>query len=110
MLTRNPACSAAVGLLSSVTLSPIAVACSGHTLSWGRGYPELLTPCYTNGAPNGELGPLNPASNGTYEALWALIRETASLFPDSYLHLGGDEVPFECWEVSASFRVKGFRV
>ena len=72
---------------------------AGHTLSWGRGYPELLTPCYTNGQPNGELGPLNPASNGTYEALWALIRETASLFPDSYLHLGGDEVPFNCWEV-----------
>ena len=75
--------------------------CTGHTLSWGRGYPELLTPCYTNGQLNGELGPLNPASNGTYEALWALIRETASLFPDSYLHLGGDEVPFSCWEVRA---------
>ena len=84
-----------------------AVPGSGHTLSWGRGYPELLTPCYTNGEPNGDLGPLNPASNGTYEALWALIRETASLFPDSYLHLGGDEVPFDCWEVGAS-RASGF--
>ena len=72
---------------------------AGHTASWGRGYPELLTPCWSGDGPSGELGPLNPAKNATYEALWSLLRETASLFPDSYLHLGGDEVPFDCWQV-----------
>ena len=64
-------------------------------------YPDLLTPCYMGASPSGELGPLNPARNRTYEALWALLRELTTLFPDSYLHLGGDEVPFDCWEVCA---------
>ncbi len=39
--------------------------------------------------------------NETYAALWALLREAAGLFPDSYVHLGGDEVPFTCWQVCA---------
>ena len=75
---------------------------AGHTASWGKGYPDLLTPCYTDSQPNGELGPLTPAHNGTFEALWALFRELATLFPDSYLHLGGDEVPFDCWQARGS--------
>ena len=72
----------------------------GHTLAWGAGYPELLTECYDGAAGRtGELGPLNPARNSTYSMLWTLLREAASVFPDSYIHLGGDEVPFECWQV-----------
>ncbi|KAL3160605.1 hypothetical protein ABBQ32_010536 [Trebouxia sp. C0010 RCD-2024] len=71
----------------------------GHTASWGKGYPELLTQCYDEqGMPNGQLGPLDPTRNSTYNALWLLFREAAQVFPDSYLHLGGDEVPFDCWQ------------
>jgi hexosaminidase len=53
---------------------------------------------------------MNPVRNSTYEALWALLREAAAAFPDTYVHLGGDEVPFDCWQVggmhahSAMFR------
>ena len=73
---------------------------AGHTASWGKGYPELLTQCCDKqGVPNGQLGPLNPTRNSTYNALWLLLREAAQLFPDTYLHLGGDEVPFDCWQV-----------
>ena len=76
---------------------------TGHTLSWGKGYPELLTDCYSpEGKRTGERGPLNPARNGTYGFLWTLIREVVERFPDAYLHLGGDEVSFDCWQVRTS--------
>lgn len=46
---------------------------AGHTASWGKAYPELLTRCYdTAGArpgedpqPSDKLGPINPARNET---------------------------------------------
>ena len=73
----------------------------GHTLSWGRGYPDLLVDCYdAHGRVAGRKGPLDPTSNGTYMAIAALLAELVSVFPDRYLHLGGDEVPFDCWQVS----------
>lgn len=43
---------------------------------------------------------MNPARNETFELLWSLLLEIASVFPDAYVHLGGDEVPFNCWKVS----------
>ena len=73
---------------------------AGHTASWGKGYPELLTDCYdAQERPTGLKGPINPARNETYALLWQLLREAATAFPDSYIHLGGDEVPFDCWQV-----------
>ena len=75
---------------------------AGHTASWGKGYPELLTDCYdAQERPIGVKGPINPARNETYALLWKLLREAAALFPDSYIHLGGDEVPFDCWQVTS---------
>lgn len=39
----------------------------GHTASWGRAYPELLTRCYNTaeGGQGEQLGPINPARNET---------------------------------------------
>ena len=34
-----------------------------------------------------------------YAMLWSLFREVGRWFPDEYVHLGGDEVPFDCWKV-----------
>ncbi|EIE23444.1 putative beta-N-acetylhexosaminidase [Coccomyxa subellipsoidea C-169] len=77
----------------------------GHTASWGKGYPGLLTDCYNEKEqPTGEKGPVNPVRNETYALLWAFLREAAGLFPDTYLHLGGDEVPFDCWQSSPEIR------
>mmetsp|Transcript_81338 Transcript_81338/g.246776 ORF Transcript_81338/g.246776 Transcript_81338/m.246776 type:complete len:452 (+) Transcript_81338:3-1358(+) len=68
----------------------------GHADSWCVGYPHICpsTTCRT---------PLNVASNATFDLIEALLSEVtgnkpgAGLFPDSFLHLGGDEVNTDCW-------------
>lgn len=67
----------------------------GHTASWGASHRELLTAC--EGVFQGRFGPLNPISEEVYDFTFKLYEEIAQVFPDKYLHLGGDEVGFECW-------------
>lgn len=70
----------------------------GHTRSWGLAYPKLLTACYNyDGKPDGSLGPLDPLLNSTYDFMGKLLEEVTEVFPDEFIHLGGDEVPFDCW-------------
>lgn len=68
----------------------------GHTRSWGVSHPEILTTC--EGVYTGKLGPIDPIKNETYEFMQKLLKEVVNVFPDPYVHLGGDEVGFECWE------------
>ncbi|XP_017261195.3 beta-hexosaminidase subunit alpha [Kryptolebias marmoratus] len=76
----------------------------GHTQSWGKGQSDLLTPCFRRGAPLGTFGPVNPALPSTYQFMASLFKEAASVFPDSYVHLGGDEVDLSCWSSNPSIR------
>ena len=40
---------------------------------------------------------MNPVSSETYSFMTELLQEVKDVFPDSHIHLGGDEVEFECW-------------
>uniref|UniRef100_A0A8B9CRB8 Beta-hexosaminidase subunit alpha n=1 Tax=Anser brachyrhynchus TaxID=132585 RepID=A0A8B9CRB8_9AVES len=76
----------------------------GHTLSWGPGAPDLLTPCYLGKDPSGTYGPINPILNSTYQFVTSLFQEVGAVFPDYFLHLGGDEVDFTCWKSNPQIR------
>ncbi|KAI2810900.1 hypothetical protein BLOT_002068 [Blomia tropicalis] len=77
----------------------------GHTWSWGLGQPGLLTPCYgPNGQPNGIFGPIDPTKPNNFKFIRNLFTEIASRFKDQYIHLGGDEVSFDCWATNPSIR------
>ena len=43
------------------------------------------------------LNPLNPK---LYEKIEAFLSEIFNLFPDTYIHFGGDEVNAACWETN----------
>ncbi|KAK9975098.1 hypothetical protein ABG768_023157 [Culter alburnus] len=70
----------------------------GHTQSWGYGIKDLLTPCFSGSTPSGTFGPVNPILNSSYEFMAQFFKEISMVFPDAYIHLGGDEVDFNCWK------------
>ncbi|CAF1621145.1 unnamed protein product [Rotaria magnacalcarata] len=67
----------------------------GHTYSWGKSMPELITVCWANGKPyqaiygqHGEMEIFNPIEPRVYSTMDALLREVKSIFPSNYIHLG----------------------
>jgi len=74
-----------------------------HATSWLVGYPELASAPgpYTVERRWGIKDPtLNPAKEYTYEFLDRFFGEMAALFPDAYLHIGGDENNGKQWDAN----------
>ena len=73
----------------------------GHTRAWLVGYPELSSDPgpYTIRREFGvEAVAMDPTKESTYQFIDAFLGEMATLFPDPYLHLGGDETPGTQWK------------
>ena len=71
----------------------------GHTQSWRPGVEGLLTMCFNEDhiTPTGFTGPIDPTLEKNYKFLEEFFGEVFQVFPDTYVHLGGDEVEFDCW-------------
>ena len=81
----------------------------GHTSAWFVGYPELAS------APGpfhierkfGVFDPvMDPTRESTYKFLDRFLAEMATIFPDHYMHIGGDENNGVEWK--ANPRIQSF--
>jgi hexosaminidase len=73
----------------------------GHSTAWFVGYPELASGSgpYQLERKWGVFDPaMDPTNEKTYKFLNEFLGEMAKLFPDQYLHIGGDEVNGKEWE------------
>ncbi len=73
----------------------------GHSAAWLVAYPELASGTVPTGIRR-EFGvsdtALDPTREETYTFIEAFLREMTSIFPDQYLHIGGDESPALDWK------------
>jgi hexosaminidase len=88
----------------------------GHSTSWFVGYPELAsTPGpYEIERKYGVFDPaMDPTREETYKFLDKFLGEMAALFPDAYMHIGGDEVTGKHWrlnpQIQAFMQKKGLK-
>ena len=75
----------------------------GHTTSYLVAYPELGTAPgpYQLGRKWGIFDEtMDPSKEEVYRFLDTFLGEMAALFPDAYLHIGGDEVTGRAWNAS----------
>lgn len=65
----------------------------GHTNAIAKSHPEVMAHC-----PD-PAEPMNPTVPETYRFVETLYRDLDDLFPDSHVHVGGDEVELseKCW-------------
>jgi hexosaminidase len=88
----------------------------GHSTSWLVGYPELGSAAgpYKIERGAGIFEPaLDPTRNETYKFLDGFLGEMAALFPDAYMHIGGDENEGQQWDrnprIQAFMKEKGIK-
>jgi hexosaminidase len=88
----------------------------GHSTSWLVGYPELGSAPgpYKIERRAGIFEPaLDPTRDQTYKFLDTFLGEMAALFPDAYMHIGGDENEGKQWDrnpqIQAFMKEKGIK-
>jgi len=88
----------------------------GHSTSWLVGYPELGSGPgpYTIERRAGIFEPaLDPTRDEVYKFLETFLGEMAAIFPDAYLHIGGDENQGKQWDrnpkIQAFMKEKGIK-
>lgn len=82
----------------------------GHTTAWLVGYPELAAapgPYQIERKYGVFDGAFDPTRDEVYEFLDGFLGEMAALFPDAYLHIGGDENNGKQW--TANPKIVAFR-
>lgn len=79
----------------------------GHITSWLVGYPDLASDKIDYELLD-EYGIhknlLDPTNEKTYTFIQLLLEEMAVLFPDEYVHVGGNEVIFDQWKTNAKIQ------
>ena len=88
----------------------------GHATSWLVGHPELGSAPgpYTIERRPGLFEPaLDPTREEVYKVLDGFLSEMAGLFPDAYMHIGGDENEGKQWDrnpaIQAFMKSKGIK-
>ena len=88
----------------------------GHSTSWLVGHPELGSAPgpYKIERGAGIFEPaLDPTRDQTYKFLDTFLGEMADLFPDAYMHIGGDENEGKQWDrnqqIQAFMKEKGIK-
>ncbi|CAJ0587378.1 unnamed protein product, partial [Mesorhabditis spiculigera] len=75
-----------------------------HTGSWAGGKPGLLAECSDRNSPSSLI---DPTLSQNYQFLEEFFQEALNLFPDEYMHFGGDEVAqdiTDCWQNNKALR------
>ncbi len=75
----------------------------GHSISWFVGYPELASGPgpYSIHHKYGILdAAMDPTRKQTYKFLDGFLGEMSKLFPDAYMHIGGDESNGKQWRAN----------
>ncbi|WEF27719.1 family 20 glycosylhydrolase [Klebsiella aerogenes] len=79
----------------------------GHASAIAVAYPELMSAPgpYSMERHWGVLKPvLDPTKEATYAFAEAMVSELAAIFPDPYLHIGGDEVDDSQWRANPAIQ------
>jgi hexosaminidase len=88
----------------------------GHATSWVVGHPELASapgPFTIERNPGIFEPTLDPTREEVYKLLDGFLGEMAALFPDAYMHIGGDENTGKQWDnnpkIQAFMKEKGLK-